>query len=96
MRGDAYAGLSFPSGHTTTAFATGVLLFALLPPRWRIAPIVWAVLVGIARLYMGEHIVLDVVAGAAIGALFATPIWRFVLERPDITGTDRLPPDPSV
>lgn len=92
VRGNAYEGLSFPSGHTTTAFATSVLLFALLPPRWRVVPVVWAVLVGIARLYMGEHNVLDVVSGAAIGTLFAMVIWRFVLERPQISGTDRLPP----
>jgi undecaprenyl-diphosphatase len=91
VRGNAYEGLSFPSGHTTTAFATSVLLFALLPPKWRVLPVVWAVLVGIARLYMGEHNVLDVISGASIGTLFAMLIWRLVLERPEIAGPDRLP-----
>ena len=91
VRGGAYEGLSFPSGHTTTAFATAVLLLALLPPRWRVLPVIWAVLVGIARMYMGEHNTLDVVVGAAIGTLFAVFIWRFVLEHRAIVGADRLP-----
>jgi undecaprenyl-diphosphatase len=91
VRGGAYEGLSFPSGHSTTAFATATLLFALLPTRWRWLPVVWAVLVGVARMYMGEHNTLDVVCGAAIGTLFAVLIWRFVLERPAIAGAERLP-----
>lgn len=91
VRGGAYEGLSFPSGHTTTACATAVLLFALLPPKWRWVPVGWAAIVGVARMYMGEHNVLDVVVGAAIGTLFAVFIWRFVLERPEIAGVDRVP-----
>jgi membrane-associated phospholipid phosphatase len=91
VRGGAYEGLSFPSGHTTTAFATAVLLLALLPPKWRWAPVVWAALVGIARMYMGEHNALDVIVGAAIGTLFAVFIWRFVLEHPWIAGNGRQP-----
>ena len=39
VRGPAFEGLSFPSGHATTAFALGILLAAFLPPggvqsRW--------------------------------------------------------------
>ncbi|MGI9603403.1 MAG: lysylphosphatidylglycerol synthase domain-containing protein, partial [Acidimicrobiales bacterium] len=81
VRGPALEGLSFPSGHTTTAFALGILVAAFIPNRWRIVPVVWAVGVAIARIYMGEHNVLDVVAGAALGTLFATLLWYFVLNR---------------
>ncbi len=63
---------SFPSGHTTTAVATGLLVAAFLPKKWRPLPILWGLAVGIARLYYGEHNVLDVVAGAALGGIFAT------------------------
>ncbi len=81
VRGPAFEGLSFPSGHATTAFAFGILAAAFLPPRWRPLPLVWAPIVGIARLYYGEHNVLDVVAGAAMGTIFATILWYTVLNR---------------
>ncbi len=81
VRGPAFEGLSFPSGHTTTAFALAVLLAAFLPPKWRPVPIVWAVLVGVARLYYGEHNALDVVAGAGLGTAFAMVLWYFFLNR---------------
>lgn len=81
VRGPAFEGLSFPSGHTTTAFALAWLLSAFLPPKWRPVPVVWAVLVGVARIYYGEHNFLDVVAGAALGTAFALALWYFFLNR---------------
>lgn len=81
VRGPAFEGLSFPSGHATTAFAVGILLTAFLPARWRPVPIVWAFGVAVARLYYGEHNLLDVVAGAALGTMFATVLWFFFLNR---------------
>ncbi len=81
VRGPAFTGLSFPSGHCTTAFALAVLVAAFLPPRWRIVPLSWAVVVAVARLYLGEHHVLDVVAGAALGIAFATVLWFLFLNR---------------
>jgi undecaprenyl-diphosphatase len=90
VRGGNYDGLSYPSGHALTAFAVAILLFALLPGRWRAIPIVWAVLVGVARLYMGEHNFYDVVAGAAIGVVLGVVLWYLVLAHPAIAGE---PPD---
>ena len=81
VRGPAFEGLSFPSGHTTTAFALGVLVAGFLPPKWRPVPIGWAFIVAIARLYYGEHNVLDVVAGAALGTAFATVLWYVFMNR---------------
>ncbi len=81
VRGPAFEGLSFPSGHTTTAFALGILVSAFLPPRWRPVPIVWAFIVAVARMYYGEHNLLDVVAGAALGTGFALILWYLFLNR---------------
>jgi membrane-associated phospholipid phosphatase len=92
VRGPALDGLSFPSGHTTTAFATAILLTAFLPKRWQPVPLIWAAVVGIARIYYGEHNALDVVAGAALGALFATALWFVFLNRfahPDCACAER-------
>lgn len=87
VRGPAFEGLSFPSGHATSAVAFGILVAAFLPRRWRPLPLVWAAIVCIARMYFGEHNLLDVVAGAAMGTLFATILWFTVLNRfvdPDV------------
>jgi len=81
VRGPAFDGLSFPSGHATTAFAFGILVAAFLPRRWRPIPLIWAAIVAIARLYFGEHNVLDVVAGAGVGTIFATVLWFTMLNR---------------
>lgn len=81
VRGPAFEGLSFPSGHATTAFATAILVSAFLPRKWRPVPVVWAVIVAVARMYYGEHNLLDVVAGAALGTMFASVLWFAFLNR---------------
>ena len=81
VRGPAFEGLCFPSGHCTTAFALATLLAAFLPSKWRALPIAWAIGVAATRLYYGEHNVLDVVAGAALGVSFATVLWFVFLNR---------------
>lgn len=86
VRGGNFDGLSYPSGHALTAFAIAVLIAAVLPRAWRPVPIIWAVLVGIARIYMGEHNLYDVVAGAALGLVFGMLLWFAVLARPAIAG----------
>ena len=59
---------SFPSGHTTAAFAFGVALCAALPQKWaKAAALIAAALMGFSRLYVGVHFPTDVLAGAVIG-----------------------------
>ncbi|HEX6419360.1 MAG TPA: phosphatase PAP2 family protein [Acidimicrobiales bacterium] len=62
-------GHGYVSGHTTAAFALATTLTPLVPPRWRWLPLALAALVGLARLYMGVHLPLDVVGGAGLGTL---------------------------
>jgi undecaprenyl-diphosphatase len=71
------AGFSMPSGHTTTAtFAAGLLCLGLacaVRSAWRFAAmaalVLWAVLDGVGRVYIGVHWATDVVAGWLLGAL---------------------------
>lgn len=74
-------GTSFPSGHATTAVATGLLIAAFIPPKWRPLPIGWGFAVAIARLYYGEHNTLDVVAGGGLAVLYVTFVYVVLINR---------------
>lgn len=60
---------SFPSGHTSDAFATATSLSLAFPKWYVIAPsYVYASAVGYSRMHLGVHYPSDVLAGAIIGA----------------------------
>jgi membrane-associated phospholipid phosphatase len=60
---------SFPSGHTSGAFATATSLSLSFPKWYVIAPsFLWAGTVGFSRMELGVHYPSDVLAGAIIGA----------------------------
>ncbi|HWQ50968.1 MAG TPA: phosphatase PAP2 family protein [Terriglobales bacterium] len=60
-------GWSFPSGHTSAAFAaTAALYKSRRPLLWR-AAFVLAVLIAFSRLYLYVHYPTDVLAGALVG-----------------------------
>ncbi|MDI1306912.1 MAG: phosphatase PAP2 family protein [bacterium] len=61
-------GYSFPSGHTSIAFATATALSMAYPKWYVIAPsFVWASAVGYSRMHLGVHYPSDVFAGAILG-----------------------------
>jgi undecaprenyl-diphosphatase len=61
---------SFPSGHSTTAFACATVI-AWADPRLAAPVFVLAALVAWSRVYVGVHYPLDVIGGAALGVLVA-------------------------
>lgn len=61
---------SFPSGHTTTAFALFCILsyvFAAKNKSLQIAFLLAAILAGYSRIYLSQHFLEDVITGAFIG-----------------------------
>jgi membrane-associated phospholipid phosphatase len=59
---------SFPSGHTTTAFAIATVMILLIKDtKWHWPILGAAILVGYSRIYLAQHFLLDVMIGAAIG-----------------------------
>lgn len=60
---------SFPSGHTSTAFATATSLSMAYPKWYVITPsFIWAGAVGYSRMHLGVHYPSDVFAGAILGS----------------------------
>lgn len=70
--GDVLKKYSFPSGHTTTAFAmAGFVLLTYQNLALRSIAVVMALLAGSARISVGAHWPEDVFAGAALGLILA-------------------------
>jgi membrane-associated phospholipid phosphatase len=66
LLGPANKRLSFPSGHTVTAFVLfGVLAYQFR--RWRVPALAIAAAAGLSRVTIGVHWPIDVIAGAFIG-----------------------------
>ncbi len=60
---------SFPSGHTTTAFAAATVIASCLPKKFGILAYILAALIGFSRMYLGVHYPTDVLAGIVLGGL---------------------------
>jgi undecaprenyl-diphosphatase len=71
-RGPAETGLGFPSGHSAVAFTLATIVAPELPRPLRPVVVAWAATVAWSRIYVGAHLPLDVVGGAAIGLSIGT------------------------
>ena len=61
--------MSFPSGHTTAAFASMVPLFLLADKKTSWLALVFAFLMGVSRIYLVVHFPSDVLGGLIIGTI---------------------------
>lgn len=88
LRNDDYR--SFPSGHTTSAFAFAAAISSETQKwwprsRWIIGPVLYggAALTGVSRIYDEAHWASDVMGGAAIGTFMAIKVVRYQHTHPD-------------
>ena len=63
---------SFPSGHTTTAFAMALIMAYIINRRfWSVLLPLLAMLAGYSRVYLAQHFPTDIFAGMCIGIVSA-------------------------
>lgn len=61
---------SFPSGHTMTAFALVFFAAIIINKKiWSLPLLALGVLIGLSRIYLLQHFLMDVVVGSALGVL---------------------------
>lgn len=73
---------SFPSGHTATAFMLASFFYLVLPRKFKLHYLMMgiALLVGISRVYLMQHFLVDIWAGALIG-LFSTGVAYLIVQK---------------
>jgi len=73
-------GYSFPSGHTTLAFAVAFIAYRILPKRYSIPALCIAALVAFSRLYLGVHYPTDILGSICVGYVAAL-VTEFLYKR---------------
>jgi len=82
LQGVDASGNAFPSLHVATAVFSAfwidhVLRGVASPPGLRLASIVWCLLIMLSTLAVKQHVLLDLLAGILLGALFAVISLRW-------------------
>jgi membrane-associated phospholipid phosphatase len=76
---------SFPSGHTTTAFAMALIMAYIINRKtWSVILPLLATIAGYSRVYLAQHFPTDIFAGMCIGivsAILSLLIYKEVIHR---------------
>ena len=94
LRSAPASGHGYVSGHAAVAAAMAAVITPYVARPWKI--VVWslAILVGLARVYVGAHLPLDVVGGAVMGWAIGSLV-HFLLGEPERTLHRVTAPDRS-
>ena len=70
---------SFPSGHTATVFCVCIFIALVINHKfWSISLVFLAFIVGLSRIYLSQHFLVDVLTGAFIGSLSSFSVFYFL------------------
>lgn len=86
LRGHKEAGYGFVSGHSAVAAALATVAAAYLSTKGKILVIILAIAVALSRIYVGAHLPLDIVGGAAMGWAIGSLVHFLVL--PEVMGDE--------
>jgi membrane-associated phospholipid phosphatase len=75
---EVHSHFSFPSGHTATIFCFAFLLSLFVKnTAATVGLLLVALIVGYSRIYLLQHFLVDVAAGAVIGVVITYLLWRY-------------------
>lgn len=96
LRGRRQSGLGFVSGHAGVVTAIAAAALPELGPRDRRLVVAEAATVAVSRLYVGAHLPLDIVGGAALGVAVEAAVELATGGRPArrLTGASVRPASP--
>jgi len=67
----------FVSSHATNSFDVALLSLLFIKRRWfSVFIVVWALVVGYSRIYLGVHYPGDVICGSVLGSLIGWGVYR--------------------
>src|SRR5450759_3737623 len=77
VNGECGGKFGFVSTHATNSFNVALISLLFIKKRWyTISIILWAIVVGYSRIYLGVHYPGDVICGSLLGALIGWSIYR--------------------
>jgi membrane-associated phospholipid phosphatase len=76
---------SFPSGHTSAAFALFVCLVLITPRKWTPLWMILAWATAYSRIYLSQHFLEDILFGSMIGMLCCCSLYIFQNSRPKLS-----------
>jgi len=75
--GECGGKFGFVSSHATNSFNIALLSLLLFKKRWyTISIIIWALIIGYSRIYLGVHYPGDVICGSLLGTLIGWSIYK--------------------
>lgn len=69
---------SFPSGHTSAAFALFTCLALIVPKKYSPLLIASAWIVAYSRIYLSQHFLEDILLGSIIGVISSCAVYMFM------------------
>jgi undecaprenyl-diphosphatase len=70
----------FVSSHAANSFNVALLSLLFIKRRWyTISIILWAIVIGYSRIYLGVHYPGDVICGSLLGALIGWGIYNLYI-----------------
>jgi undecaprenyl-diphosphatase len=77
VNGECGGQFGFVSSHATNSFNVALISLLFIKKRWyTISIILWALVVGYSRIYLGVHYPGDVICGSLLGTLIGWSIYK--------------------